>query len=508
MRSAAGFLLASSLMICACTKNSEGLRSGELRIGIGAQPSQLDPRFATDAYGERISALVFEPLVRMGPGFTLRPALAESWSYHSKSNSYRFKLRPDIRFSNGQNLTAEDLYFSFAEYSKASNPFSSGLKLIQDLKVTTLDQRLVVEIQLKTASSKFLSSDLPAVRILQKKEVEASPEDFYLKSGGTGEFIIASKTANSILLQRVKNLEQTHKPNWLHFKVVRDEMTRYQKLLNQEIDILSSELSPSKAQLLQQNSKGIRAFPRPGHSTTYLLLNFKDPMVQNLDFRRSLKEGIDRKLIVQKVFSGFATPAHSLMPPSNPFFHKDLSEPVFSQDLARQKIAGLDLKQNNLEIKCSNQSSSLEISKIIADQFSKIGLKVQTRPLEWGALYSQLRKGQFQIALMRWVGIIDPDLYRIALHSSEHPPLGRNRGFYSNPELDLLLDEGTRIDDEVKRKSLYNKIQEMVAGDVAIIPLWWEDQLLLVGPRVLEIEGSDLGDYLHLARVSLKDEAE
>ena len=98
------------------------------------------------------------------------------------------------------------------------------------------------------------------------------------------------------------------------------------------------------------------------------------------------------------------------------------------------------------------------------------------------------------MALMKWVGATDPDIYRIAFHSQELPP-GRNRGSYVNPKLDRLLEEGVLLENVDARKLHYQKIQEVVHRDLPMIPLWYEKQVAIVRNRVSTFKPSASGDF-------------
>ena len=105
------------------------------------------------------------------------------------------------------------------------------------------------------------------------------------------------------------------------------------------------------------------------------------------------------------------------------------------------------------------------------------------------------------MALLKWVGAIDPDIYRLAFHSKEHPPKGRNRGFYHNKLLDKLLDQGITTMDREKRRIIYNQVQKIIHEDLVFIPLWHEDQITVVQKNVLNYHLSDNGDFRYLMKI-------
>jgi len=119
-------------------------------------------------------------------------------------------------------------------------------------------------------------------------------------------------------------------------------------------------------------------------------------------------------------------------------------------------------------------------AKVIAEGFRKAGFQVGLKSYEWGTFYGDLKKGHFQLALLRWVGAFDPDIYRLAFHSLEVPPYGRNRGFYKNKKLDALVTAGRREFDVQERKKIYRQVQQIVSKDLPVIPLWHNQQIAVV----------------------------
>jgi peptide/nickel transport system substrate-binding protein len=140
----------------------------------------------------------------------------------------------------------------------------------------------------------------------------------------------------------------------------------------------------------------------------------------------------------------------------------------------------------------------MSYAKVIAFQLNQIGLNVALQSFEWGKFFSDVNKGNFQMASLRWVGTVDPDIYRVALHSSEFPP-GRNRGRFKNPELDKMFELGLGVEDDKKRKVLYDDIQQRVSLEVPFVPLWYEDQVTVVSRRVKGFNPSPVGDYMAMA---------
>ncbi len=470
--------------------------SDNLIVALAAEPATLDPRYATDATGMRIGALIFNSLVRVGEGFKPIPDAAERWEQNG--HNYTFFLRPNLHFHNGRVLEPADVEFSFAYYRSKQSPFASVLDGIKKVEVKTIDGRIRVDILASGAGDKFLLSDLPAVKLLPKAEIESSSTNFAKTLPGTGPFRFSKAEHGEIQLDSI-----SAKIPRLTFKIVRDDLTRFQKVIKGEIDIAQTDLPVAKIKELEARSKELRVIRYPGLATTYLLINFTDPLLGRKDVRKALAYTINRNEIIKYKLFDLATEATSILTPNNPYFENSLENPKTDPTSARSIIEKLGWQGRSLILKTSSTPQAVENGRVIAHQISASSLQVQVQSFEWGTFYEDIKKGQFQLALMRWVGTVDPDIYRLAFHSKEKPP-GRNRGSYVNPALDPLLDKAAFENDIQKRKQIYSKVQKLVHQDLAIIPLWYDLQVAVIRSEVKGYKPSPTSDFWPFTEVSKK----
>ena len=134
-----------------------------------------------------------------------------------------------------------------------------------------------------------------------------------------------------------------------------------------------------------------------------------------------------------------------------------------------------------------------------------MGLNIEHRSFEWGTYYDDIKNGNFDICIMKWTGVNDPDILRISLDSEMLPP-GRNRGFYKNQKFDKLVRQAIREENPTKRKSLYFKAQDIIFADKPIIPLWHEKQVAIAHKRVKNYDLTTNGDFSSLIKVFKVDE--
>ena len=366
-------------------------KNQQVLIALSQKPSTLDPRFATDAVGMRIGNLIFQSLVRLDRNLKVVSSLAQKWSCSKKNCS--FHIPKGVTFSNGSPLTAEDIQFSFDQYQMKKSPFYSAFQSIKNIDIQETKKELLVTIHLKYFSAKFLSADLPVLRILPKKETLEG------QLIGSGPFVLVKEDSNQIHL---KSSKKSLIKNVI-FKVIRDDLTRFQKVLRGELDIVQSELPYSSIEKIKRSQKDYQVFQRTGLSMNYLLINMQDPLFQNLKVREALAFAVDRESIIQHKLKGFAKKADSILNEENPFFFKNHS---YKYDLkkAQNILAKQGWKNKKIQIKTSSSQEVISYAKVIAEGFRKVGFQVELKSYEWGTFYGDLKKGTLPVGSFKMGG--------------------------------------------------------------------------------------------------------
>ncbi|MCY4321718.1 MAG: ABC transporter substrate-binding protein [Bdellovibrionaceae bacterium] len=435
-----------------------------LFVVLDSRPQTLDPRKATSANGMRLIGLIFNSFVKQGNQGELKPDLALSWKLDNLT--WIFTLKPNLKFSNGRSVLKEDILFSFEEFQKKSSSFYSAFKNIKSVEVLNKEDsnttQFIVKIHLKSFQAPFIYSDLPVLKILPKNEILKAERDFNKYPIGTGNWTVVKNDFRQILLKRktenkdlkssclncnlmdqaisynLKSVEGTYQKesksvNWnsirmISFNIIRDSLTRTQKMLSKEMDIAPSVIPLDKISQFKKKNQDFKVFSSTGFSTTYLLINLKNNFFKNKKLRYALSLAINREEIIKYKLYGYASPALSFINPNSYFFNKNLKSFEFNLSKASSLIEQMNLKNLELRLSCSNNSSTVSKARVLASQISKAGLKISLQTNEWGAFYKDVGRGSFDLALMKWVGVVDPDIYRIAFHSENQAPQGRDRG--------------------------------------------------------------------------------
>lgn len=491
----------------ACTSKSEKPLDTAV-ITISSIPTTLDPRFALDSEGMKIGALIFQSLVKIGPDMNVVGDVAETWSLSPKLQNGEtlydliFTLRDNLVFHNGQKVTCEDIIFSINQYQAEESPFKSAFTNI--IGKTCSGNKFTLTFN--NYSEKVLNSDLPVVKILPKSEIEKLGSEFKNNLMGSGPYKVAKVKETEINLEINTNFASTPQITKLQFKVIKDDFTRFLKMYKGDLDLAVSSIPKNKIRSLEK-TEHLTVIKKPGLSMAYLLLNFKNPELAKLDNRKLINSGIDRGEIIKYKLEGLAEPATSILTPANPYFWPEIVStmpPPENFETLREKVLSSAISQKPLRLKTSNTREAVENAKLIAAQLRKLGFRIDHESYEWGTYYQDIKQGEYDLATMTWVGAYDPDIYRIALASTELPPDGRNRGYYKNLEFDKLTILGMNELDSAKRQEIYHKVQRIAFEDLAIIPLWYEDTITVVHKRIKNYQPSLNGDYSGLLGASLE----
>jgi len=157
-----------------------------------------------------------------------------------------------------------------------------------------------------------------------------------------------------------------------------------------------------------------------------------------------------------------------------------------------------------LLLKTSTEEQARTIGAALQEQWRRVGVELEVRPLEIATLLSDSIKGNFQINLLRWVGANnDPDVFEFVFSSKRMPPDGANRGHYRNARMDALTDQIRVEMDREKRKALCSEAQKILAEDLPYLPMWFGDAVSVHRKELGDLPLSPSGDFDFLAKVAI-----
>jgi peptide/nickel transport system substrate-binding protein len=212
--------------------------------------------------------------------------------------------------------------------------------------------------------------------------------------------------------------------------------------------------------------------------------------------------------MIDYLWRGEAQPARSVLPTQSWAYNGDVPAYNHDPDKARALLdtAGYPAVNGvrfHITMKTSTDENTRLMVAVIQQQLREVGIALDIRSFEFGTFFSDVTHGAFQMYGLRWIGgNEDPDIFYI-FHSSRFPPNGANRGFYSNPKVDALIDQARREVDLKSRKLIYADVQRILADEMPSINLWYLDNVLVHNKRVRNLQLNPAGNYDFLRTAEL-----
>lgn len=481
-------------------------RENVLIVGMENTPTNLDPRFALDLASSQVIQLIFNSLISYDINGNLIPDLAERWEIFD-NREYIFYLKKGVSFHDGTELTSSDVKFTF-DSILAPGSQSPKKGNFEKLKEIIIIDKYTLKFILKEPFSPFLSNLTLAV--VPMVAASRAGQSFADHPVGTGPFLFGSFSIDD-QIELTANKDYFNGPpklNGVTFKIIPDETVRILELEKGNVHLLQNAVSPDLLPRLEKN-KRLKIEKRPGTNYSYIGFNLDDPILKNRLVREAIASGIDRESIITHILKNLATKASFMLSPYNWAYEPELKTFLYDPQRAKALLdkAGFPDPDGDgpkprfsLSYKTSQNDLRKLIAEVFQEQLQKIGIEINIKSYEWGTFFSDIKSGNFQMYSLTWVGIDDPDIFYYVFHSSSFPPKGANRGRYSNPEIDELIEIGRKEIEMDDRRKTYSLIQKKLAREVPYVSLWFAVNIAVMQK---EVKGFQL--YPDESLYSLKD---
>lgn len=473
---------------------------------IEASPTNLDPRIGTDGQSEHIDELMFDGLVARDPSFHFVPALAERWE-QPDPRTLVFYLRPNIHFHDGRTLTAKDVAFSVQSMRDGTVISPKAATYASVASIETPDTQTVV-FHLKQPDN-FLLTNLStgALGIIPA----GSGKDFWRHPIGTGPFrFVSQQIDQDVVLERnISSWSVVPKIERVRFAVVPDAITQSLELEKGSGDV-SINFLPMDALPVLAKRPNLLIDDSPGTPIQYLAFNLRDPLLKDVHVRQAISCAIDRSLMIRTLMGGRARPAYSILPldhwaysDAGPHFDFDPARARHILDEAGYRPAA-DGTRFHLTMKTSSAEDTRTLSAVLQQQLAQVGIALDIRSYEFATFYSDVTRGAFQVYSLRWIGGNEqPEIFNYAFSTARFSPKGANRGHYSNPRLDALLDDAATSQSQDQRRTDYIQAQRILAEDLPAINLWYRDTVIVHNRRLTDVVPSPSGSFTFLETARL-----
>ena len=474
-----------------------------LRVIIRASPANFDPRVGTDEQSQRVHQLVYDHLMNIGDDLRIVPGLAARLE-NPDPLTYIAHLRSGVRFHDGRELTAKDVVYTFRSFLDPDflSPRKGAYQMVQS--ITALDDYRV-EFKLKEP---FGSFPIQLVMAVVPADGGDALRTFPI---GTGPYrFIRYAVDEQVELAAFEGYWDGLPQNaGVILRIIPDDTMRGLELKKGTADLTINDAAPDLAYQLEK--EGLTITKSQGVDYAYIGLNMRDPVLSDKRVRHAIGYAVDRQAIVDYLRRGLAQPAVGVLSPVAWAFEPHVHQ--FTHDIARAKQlldeAGYpdpDGDGPQPRLRLSLKSSTDEFFRlqatVLQQNLREVGIDVDVRSYEFATFYADVLKGNVQMYTLQWVGVTDPDMLRRLYHSSQVPPVGFNRIYYKNPEVDRLIDMATTAASDEERLKYYSEAQKMVAEDAPYISLWYKTNVAVMRPGIKGMRLSAQADFLSLKDVS------
>ena len=495
---------AALVALTGCGHNRVESSPGTIQVDIETSPTSTDPRFGTDAMSSRINELIFDSLVKPDRNGQFVERLAQSIEHPSPTRAV-YHLNHGVRFSDGRELTARDVLFTYNSI-RAPESMSPKRASLEELKSIEAPDDYTVVI---TVAHPYA----PAVEIATEGIV---PVGTPLPAGGSGAAPVGSGPFKMVTYSRDEFLRLERNPYYPHppgaaqsilFKIVPDPTVRALELAEGVCDLSPNNIQFDVLPWLSAD-QSLEISSTPGSTYRYLSFNFRNPQLRDIRVRRAIAYAIDRNTIVSSVLRGTGRIATGMLAPESWAYDGNVTTYSYDPEKARQLLdqagypAGKDgMRRLRFEFKTTPEGA--RDGEIFQAMLQRVGIELTIRKLEFATYYADIQAGNFDLTSLQWVGITDPNQYFRIFDSNKTPPHGENRGYYSNPEMDRLVEAGKTTVDTEARKKIYAEVQRLAADDLPYVSLWWVDNVAVMNRRLVGFEAYPNGSLRSLATLTL-----
>jgi peptide/nickel transport system substrate-binding protein len=488
--------VAVALTVAGGCKRTRSTPDDALVMLIEVPIKSADPRYAVTSYDFKLTKLVAPGLVVIDqPDLEPTYGLAESLETPDPT-TWIATLRPDVRFSDGTPVTADDVAWTFQTILAEGSDSLYHKQYTERLAgVDVLGPRRV-RFRLKQPLATF-RTDLD-LGIVARHAAGANGKFAGGKVVAAGPYVVAEMSdIRTVLVANPHHAPPPRIPR-IVIKVIRDASARIMMLGGGTADLAQNAVRYDLLDDVLYRGR-VKELRSPSNVLTYMMFNNQDPVLKDVRVRRAIALALDRPAVIRSKLAGRAVLATGLLPPFHWAYTREV--PTYTTDLAAAARL-LDEAGHpdpdgpggkprlRLTYKTSADQFRLAIARVLAAQLARVDLEIEVRPFEFNTFFTDVKKGNYQLATMQTAEVVEPDTMFAYFHSSRIPdkanPDVGNRWRYRSAEVDRLLELGRHELVREKRIAIYAEVQRKLAEDLPVIPLWHEDNVALVNRDVVD----------------------
>ncbi|QNK58274.1 peptide ABC transporter substrate-binding protein [Paenibacillus sp. PAMC21692] len=526
-------IVAFSMLLTACTSNNnkaanpgnnDGNNTGsetpaapqEFRFTLASEPPSLDPALMTDAQSSIVAAGLYEGLTRLNTKGEPENAIAKELTASEDGKTYTIKLRDDVKWSNGDPVTANDFEYAWKRslnpetaseyaymlfYLENGEKYNAGEATADDVGVKALDE-YTLEVKLYTPAPYFPSllahyTYLPVHPATVDAAADWAAEAKTIVSNGP---FLLKQWAHADKLVLEKNPDYYNKDainfDKVTISLVEDENTVYQLFETNKIDWIGAQAGSVPTDLTKQLIEEKKAEVTSVASTYYYLFNTEKAPFSNVKIRKAFSMAVDRQSLIDNVAQANQQPAFGLVPPSitgagGKLFRETYPDTFFTENVEEaKKLLAEGLAEEGLKtlpevtLLYNTSEGHKKLAEAVVDMWRKsLGVEVKLANQEWGTFLETRKAGQFDIARSGWGADINHPIN--FTYDLIHPKSGNNDGRYNNPKVQELLDGSLVAETPEKTIEMLAEAEKIaMQDDMAVLPAYYYTTVTMVKPGI------------------------
>ncbi|MFV0422133.1 peptide-binding protein [Oleidesulfovibrio sp.] len=483
---------------------------GRIVIGTIGEPTNLISALSNDSASKEITSQLYIGLLKYDKDLEIVPWAAESYDVEEGGTLLRFRLRKGIQWEDGTELTADDVEFTYRMMIDPKTPTAYASDFLAVKEFRKID-KYTVEVRYEKPFARSLitwMSDILPKHKLEGQDLVTTP--LLRKPVGSGPYKLKEWVPGSRVVLEANDSYFEGRPyiDEVVYRNIPDLATMFLELKAGKLDMMG--LTPQQFKFQSNGGEwdaNWQKFRYLSFGYAYLGYNLERAPFNELNVRRALSYGIDRKALIAGVLLGEGRTTVGPYKPETWVYNDKLDEYPYDIAEARRLLAqaGFTDSDGNGVVErdgqpfvftiLTNQGNDQRIkaATIIQSQLKQVGVDVRIRTVEWAAFVKEfVEKGRFDAVLLGWNILQDPDIFMV-WHSSQAVAGGLNFTKYRNPEVDSLLEQARSVLDQESRKPLYDEVQRILDYEQPYSFLYVPYALPIVHARFKGVEPAPAG---------------
>ena len=450
---------------------------------------------------------VFGGLVTLDRDLEVAPDLAKDWEISNGGKTYTFHLREDAKFHNGRPVTAEDVKWSIERVADPKTESPLVAVFLGDIVgfvdkyegrttnvegVRVIDDR-TVSITIDAAKAYFLSKlTYPSAFVLDRNNVEGNP-NWLFQPNGTGPFKLTEYEPGVVLRLTRNEFYHLGPPKLKEVEFILSGGSSLLMYENDEVHISGFSFLDLEGVLDPSNPLSAEVVQAPpSFDVAYIGMNSNEPPFDDRKVRQALNYAVDLEALTTTLLQGLRVPARGILPPGFPGYNPNVRGYEYNPEKARQLLSESKYGGNldefprvTFTLPGSFGATVDPATEVLLQMWREtLGIEIELLQTEWAIFLQDLNRRRFQMfGGLAWVADYpDPENFLDVLF---HSKSSNNHTYYSNKEVDALLEEARVELDEQTRFEIYHQVENMILEDAPWVPLWHGDSgYILIKPQV------------------------